>query len=378
MSAYLVRDETINTILGWLLRVSQSPDAVQSRYVRARWLVKVFEEAGYDLTSKSDLERLGRDWYQMNIDALMARYGDADGAEASDYRYRAVYHYTPEGVYEEIRTLRYQASEGRVPETEMYRLLEEVYDALAHALVQSGQEARAEAIRNKPQVQTFSGSKDYVPEATPHKDVTEVAKIVRGLLKTHYGETKFSVRSERYAGGSSLRVEWTDGPTEKQVRDLTGFLASVTHIDQSDYANSARSEWEGEVFWSGANYISTSRHYSREHLESAAILASKEHDLPPLEVSESENGHAYFSRENSGELVNTPVHGPESYYGNAVYQKAHELPGLDTVLAEPEDEDSLGDDITVNEILEYEADNPVDFEPDEVTAAMQDPNKGGT
>ncbi len=30
----------------------------------------------------------------------------------------------------------------------------------------------------------------------------------------------------------------------------------------------------------------------------------------------------------------------------------------------------------VNEILEFEADNPVEFEPDEITAAIQDPNKG--
>ena len=32
---------------------------------------------------------------------------------------------------------------------------------------------------------------------------------------------------------------------------------------------------------------------------------------------------------------------------------------------------------TVNEILEYEADNPVHFEPNEIDAALQDPNRRG-
>ncbi len=35
------------------------------------------------------------------------------------------------------------------------------------------------------------------------------------------------------------------------------------------------------------------------------------------------------------------------------------------------------DEASVNEILEYEADNPVKFEPDEILAALQDPTKRG-
>jgi hypothetical protein len=37
--------------------------------------------------------------------------------------------------------------------------------------------------------------------------------------------------------------------------------------------------------------------------------------------------------------------------------------------------DSEEDEATVNEILDYEADNPVGFEPNEIDAALQDPNR---
>ncbi len=33
------------------------------------------------------------------------------------------------------------------------------------------------------------------------------------------------------------------------------------------------------------------------------------------------------------------------------------------------------DEASVNDILEFEADNPVDFEPNEIDAALQDPNR---
>ena len=44
------------------------------------------------------------------------------------------------------------------------------------------------------------------------------AKLVRAELKTAWPGVKFSVRSER----STVNVEWTDGPTTKQVEALLG------------------------------------------------------------------------------------------------------------------------------------------------------------
>lgn len=49
----------------------------------------------------------------------------------------------------------------------------------------------------------------------------QVAKLLRVHLKREFPGVKFSVRSESYSGGSSVRVEWTDGPTEAAVRAVT-------------------------------------------------------------------------------------------------------------------------------------------------------------
>lgn len=56
------------------------------------------------------------------------------------------------------------------------------------------------------------------------KDVKQAAKDVRKVLKAKYPKTKFSVRAKRYAGGSSVDIEWTDGPTEKEVDEDTKHL----------------------------------------------------------------------------------------------------------------------------------------------------------
>lgn len=51
-------------------------------------------------------------------------------------------------------------------------------------------------------------------------DVATAAKLARGILKHNFPGIKFSVRSERFAGGSAFRVEWTDGPNDDEVSAL--------------------------------------------------------------------------------------------------------------------------------------------------------------
>jgi hypothetical protein len=55
------------------------------------------------------------------------------------------------------------------------------------------------------------------PARSAHVGTTDTAKAIRALLKRKFPTTKFSVRSKIYAGGSSIDVSWTDGPTAKLV-----------------------------------------------------------------------------------------------------------------------------------------------------------------
>lgn len=47
--------------------------------------------------------------------------------------------------------------------------------------------------------------------------VAETAKLIRADLKKSFPGVKFSVRSDSYSGGASVRVHWTDGPTADAV-----------------------------------------------------------------------------------------------------------------------------------------------------------------
>src|SRR5260221_14513794 len=57
---------------------------------------------------------------------------------------------------------------------------------------------------------------------TPTSSLTcaQTAKLLRQALKEAFPTTKFSVRSASYAGGASIDVHWTDGPTAKQVQAI--------------------------------------------------------------------------------------------------------------------------------------------------------------
>src|SRR3990167_7466408 len=55
----------------------------------------------------------------------------------------------------------------------------------------------------------------------------ETAKLVRTALRDAFPGVKFSVRSDTYAGGASIRVRWTDGPTSDAVERVAGVFAGA-------------------------------------------------------------------------------------------------------------------------------------------------------
>lgn len=72
-------------------------------------------------------------------------------------------------------------------------------------------------------------------------DVTATAKLIRKALREAFPGERFSVRSSRYAGGSSVHIDWTDGPTTGAVDAVIGFFAGGRFdgmIDMAYYATS--------------------------------------------------------------------------------------------------------------------------------------------
>ncbi len=50
----------------------------------------------------------------------------------------------------------------------------------------------------------------------------KAAAMIRKHLKTEYPHTTFKVTSRGFAGGDSVDIRWTDGPTTKEVQAFTG------------------------------------------------------------------------------------------------------------------------------------------------------------
>jgi Large polyvalent protein associated domain 29 len=82
----------------------------------------------------------------------------------------------------------------------------------------------------------------------------ETAKLVRAALKKAFPGIKFSVRSDTYAGGASIRVRWTDGPSTKAVKDVAGAYAGGGFDGMIDMAYSVDS-WlmpDGSASWASS------------------------------------------------------------------------------------------------------------------------------
>lgn len=55
-------------------------------------------------------------------------------------------------------------------------------------------------------------------------DTASAAKLIRHLLRAAFPAVRFTVRTSRYAGGSSIDIRWTDGPSYARVDDLVSAL----------------------------------------------------------------------------------------------------------------------------------------------------------
>lgn len=64
----------------------------------------------------------------------------------------------------------------------------------------------------------------------------QCAKLTRSILKENFPKIKFQVRCENYAGGDSVRVDYTDGVIEEDVKKLTEYRLQYGHFNgMTDY-----------------------------------------------------------------------------------------------------------------------------------------------
>lgn len=109
--------------------------------------------------------------------------------------------------------------------------------------------------------------------------VTETAKLIRQTLKKHFPDCKFSVRSQKYAGGASIDIEYTDYLPAEVIELVVKKYEGAKFDGMTDcknYASSLEVSENGleEVHY-GSDYIFVERRYSEHYF----WMLNRNHDL---------------------------------------------------------------------------------------------------
>jgi hypothetical protein len=102
---------------------------------------------------------------------------------------------------------------------------------------------------------------------TRYISCADTAKLIRPELKKNFPSIKFSVKSSSYAGGASIRIGWTDGPTSKAVEKVVKVFQGSTFDGMTDSKTYHSSTLDGEEVMYGADSIHCSRTTTRTFLE---------------------------------------------------------------------------------------------------------------
>ena len=123
----------------------------------------------------------------------------------------------------------------------------------------------------------------------------DVAKLVRAELRAAFPAVKFSVRCSTGTAAAWMNVSWSDGPTTRQVDEITGrfegrkFNGMTDSYDSQDsvlVAGSGDAMPEEIVY--GCDGINTARTFSAEgHLEAQRVIET-DSSIPHVRVCDED------------------------------------------------------------------------------------------
>jgi hypothetical protein len=129
MSAFIVEDETINTVINYLHLKESGDDAY--------WPRRVLREAEIDLSSITARKVLAQAMLDLNIQAVNELYGRKMNGDRLLITY---WQNHPQNVYQVYKSLKcwlYQCAEGSVPETDLFKLMDNMAKAIAMYIVET-------------------------------------------------------------------------------------------------------------------------------------------------------------------------------------------------------------------------------------------------
>lgn len=141
--------------------------------------------------------------------------------------------------------------------------------AATQALIQKQRDEQEQAQRKRTEARAAGMAQALYPWAK--RDGSNYARgssNLKRLLGIKFPGVAFSVRSDAFSMGNSIDVSWTDGPTAKQVEEISDlFCTSTTEQSGGDRINvpcsTGFTDWMG-----GGKYVHSQRNIS-EHIERA-------------------------------------------------------------------------------------------------------------
>jgi hypothetical protein len=123
----------------------------------------------------------------------------------------------------------------------------------------------------------------------------ETAKLIRAALKESFPGVKFSVKSNTYAGGASINVAYTDGPTCEQVKAIVNVFERSYFCGMTDYKGYNYTSLDGEEISFGADFIFVNRKFSVELFTDLVASACKYYGYAMPAIADNEYSGAYIN-----------------------------------------------------------------------------------
>lgn len=124
-------------------------------------------------------------------------------------------------------------------------------------------------------------------------ETAKAAKMLKADLANRFPGTKFSVRSRKYAGGSSIDVNWVDGPTEQEVERLTWKYHGADFdgmTDSKSYHVSTIKNPDGSITMAQmeSDFVFTRRKYSKKVFRNAVKQVCEDRGFKMPRIRESQ------------------------------------------------------------------------------------------
>ena len=136
MSSFVVEDKTINRVVSFLYH-----DRDRGEYCRCQLGVLGFHlQDAKEGEIEVELQRFGQAMFDLNCEAVNQRYGPGEAAKFRplDYSFKWESWGGGQEIFSTLKALRcwlYQCSEGNVPQTELFKIMDGLADAIAYGIV---------------------------------------------------------------------------------------------------------------------------------------------------------------------------------------------------------------------------------------------------